>query len=170
MGRYHAPRPQRMDLLGHIRQERRNPREADDTGGGKPVGRQAASLLLARLPPSLTTGTAANTPPAADAAVKAALFAENRVVLSNAARACYNSCLTFRRKLHPRPCSFAERPFPVQKASITFLILGIICGVAGFGSISFLSFAFARTLFLVFLALFTVTGFIYVLNERGPME
>lgn len=91
-------------------------------------------------------------------------------MLSNAARACYNGFLPFRRKLHPRPCIFAERPLPVQKASITFLILGIICGVMGFGGFAFLSFSFARTLFLVFLVLFTITGFIYVLNERGPME
>ncbi len=58
----------------------------------------------------------------------------------------------------------------MQKASIAFLILSLLCGVMGFSGIGMLTFAFARTLFLVFLALFTITGFIYVLSERQPMK
>jgi uncharacterized membrane protein YtjA (UPF0391 family) len=58
----------------------------------------------------------------------------------------------------------------VQKASITFLILSLLCGIMGFSGIAVLSFGFARIMFLFFLALFTITGFIYVLNEPGPMR
>ena len=58
----------------------------------------------------------------------------------------------------------------MQKASITFLILSLLCGVMGFSGIAVLSFGFARILFLAFLGLFTITGFIYVLNEPGPMR
>jgi hypothetical protein len=54
MGRHNAPRAQRVDLLDHIRQEGRDKAGACRKGVLGAERRDAAPVLLARLPASLS--------------------------------------------------------------------------------------------------------------------
>lgn len=58
MAGYHAPGPQRVDLLDRIRQEAGDETEADRLGPLKPAGWEAPSLLLAGMSSSLRTNLA----------------------------------------------------------------------------------------------------------------